>query len=77
MRTGVVRVSGITCMGWARELQHALKSLDGVNEARVSAGSGEAEVVFDEKRTSMDELKIAIMQQGFSFHAPHALSLTD
>ena len=35
------------------------------------------QVVFDEKRTSMDELKIAIMRQGFSFHAPHALVLTD
>lgn len=77
MRTGVVRVSGITCTGWARELQHVLKSLEGVNDAKVSAGSGEAEVIFDEKRTSMDELKIVIMRQGFSFHAPHALVLTD
>jgi copper chaperone CopZ len=77
MRTGMVRVSGITCMGWARELQQVLKSLEGVNDARVSAGSGEAEVVFDERRTSMDELKIAILRQGFSFHTPHALLVTD
>lgn len=50
MRTGRLIVSGITCAGWARELQSALKSLNGVSNARVAAGSGEAEVVFDEKR---------------------------
>ena len=71
MRTGRLVVSGITCAGWARELQSALKSLNGVNDARVAAGTGEAEVVFDEKKTSLDDVKIAIMQQGFSFYSPH------
>lgn len=71
MRTGRLVVSGITCAGWARELQIALKSLNGVNDARVAAGSGEAEVVFDENQTTLDELKIAIMQQGFSFCSPN------
>jgi copper chaperone CopZ len=71
MRTGRLIVSGITCAGWARELQNALKSLEGVNDARVAAGSGEAEVVFDEKQTSLEEVKIAIMQHGFSFYAPN------
>jgi copper chaperone CopZ len=64
-------VSGVTCAGWARELQSALKSLNGVNDARVAAGSGEAEVIFDEKQTTLDDLKIAIMQQGFTFCAPY------
>ena len=64
-------VSGITCAGWARELQSALKSLNGVNDARVAAGSGEAEVIFDEKQTTQDDQKIAIMQQGFTFCAPY------
>lgn len=71
MRTGRVWVSGITCAGWAKELQNALKSLNGVNDARVAAGSGEAEVVFDEKQTSLDEVKVAIMQAGFSFCFPN------
>lgn len=71
MRTGRLIVSGITCAGWARELQSALKSLNGVSDARVAAGSGEAEVVFDEKKTTLDELKIAVMQQGFSFCSPN------
>ncbi|HZV61890.1 MAG TPA: heavy-metal-associated domain-containing protein [Methylophilaceae bacterium] len=76
MRTGKLMVSGITCAGWARELQSALKSLNGVNDARVTAGSGEAEVVFDEKETTLDDLKIAIMQQGFTFCASY-YSLTN
>jgi copper chaperone CopZ len=70
MRTGKLRVSGISCAGWARELQNVLRSVNGVNEARVAAGSGEAEVLFDEKLTSLDDVKIALMQQGYSFSIP-------
>ncbi|HYD33513.1 MAG TPA: heavy-metal-associated domain-containing protein [Methylophilaceae bacterium] len=70
MRTGRLTVSGITCAGWAKELQSALKSMRGVNDVRVSLGTGETEVVFDEKQTTLDELKVAIMQQGFFFCTP-------
>lgn len=70
MRTGKLRVSGISCAGWARELQGVLKSINGVNDVKVAAGSGEAEVVFDEKQTTLDDVKIVLMQQGYSFAVP-------
>ena len=70
MRTERLRVSGISCAGWARELQNVLRSVNGVNDVRVAAGSGEAEVLFDEKQTTLDDVKIALMQQGFSFSTP-------
>lgn len=75
MKTGRLRVSGISCAGWARELQHALKSVDGVNNVKVATGSGEAEVQFDEKLTSLDDLKIALMQEGFSFSASSSYAI--
>lgn len=71
MRTGKLRISGISCAGWARELQNVLRSVNGVNEARVAPGSGEAEVLFDEKLTSLDDVKVALMQQGYSFHTSY------
>jgi copper chaperone len=60
-------VDGISCAGWARELQQALKSLNGVNDVKVMLGSGEAEVRFDEKLTTFDDLKIGLMQHGYTF----------
>lgn len=72
MRTGRLRVSGISCAGWARELQHTLQSVNGVNEVKVIMGSGDAEVQFDEQLTSFDDLKIALMQEGFSFQTSGA-----
>lgn len=70
-------VNGISCAGWARELQQTLKSVNGVNEVRVLPGSGEAEVRFDERLTSFDDLKIALMQQGYAFSTSLPYSLVE
>ena len=70
MRTGKLRISGITCAGWARELQDVLRSVNGINNVKIAAGSGEAEVLFDENLISLDDVKIALMQQGYSFVTP-------
>lgn len=75
MITGKLRVSGISCAGWAKELQHTLQSLNGVNAVKIKMGSGDAEVQFDERLTSFDDLKIALMQEGFSFRASSAYAV--
>jgi copper chaperone CopZ len=70
MRTGTLKISGISCAGWARELQNVLRSVEGVSDVKVAAGSGEAEILFDEKLISLDDLKIALMLQGYSSSIP-------
>lgn len=70
MRTGKLIVSGVSCVGWAREVQHALKSVNGVNNVKVVLGSGDAEVQFDEQVTSFDDVKLALLRQGFAFSTP-------
>lgn len=74
MRTGKLRISGISCAGWARELQNVLRSVNGVNNVKIAAGSGEAEVMFDESLISLEDVKIALMQQGYSFVTPASWS---
>ncbi|HEU4708790.1 MAG TPA: heavy-metal-associated domain-containing protein [Methylophilaceae bacterium] len=70
MQIQKLRVSGITCDGWAREVRETLKSVNGVNEVRVTLGSGDAEVSFDERLASPDDVKMALLREGFSFSSP-------
>lgn len=75
MQIEKLRVSGITCDGWAREVRKALASVHGVNDVKVTLGSGDAEVSFDEKLASLDDVKMALLQEGFSFSTPENCGL--
>lgn len=61
-----LRVRGISYAGWAREVRQALQSINGVSAVQVAVGSGEAEIQFDEKLTSFDDVKMALLQEGFA-----------
>lgn len=53
------------CMSCVRSVTNALKRVLGVKEADVSLQENSAKVQFDEKETTTEELRKAIVQAGY------------
>lgn len=67
----VIPVEGMSCFTCEITIQSALKKIDGVISVNASARKGEAEVIFDEQRSSIDELVKAINKTGFKASLPY------
>lgn len=65
MQTEKLKVTGMTCGGCSHRVGSALKAINGVSNVNVSLGTGEATVEFDEKLTSLDQLKLAVQHAGY------------
>ena len=72
MQTEIVKVTGMTCGGCISSVTHALQSVSGVSDVKVSLASGEATVQFDERRTSPDQLKSAVTGAGYGVDTANA-----
>ena len=64
-RTVTIRVQGMTCGGCATSVENALKSTDGVEEARVNFKSGKAVIKYDDKKVTISRLREVINNTGF------------
>ena len=65
MQTELLKVTGMTCGGCISNVTHALKTVSGVSDVKVSLSAGEATVQFDERLTSPDQLKSAVTGAGY------------
>jgi copper chaperone len=65
MQTERLKVTGMTCSGCTSSVGHALKAVNGVSDVKVSLGTGEATVQFDEQLTSPEQLKLAVQRAGY------------
>ena len=65
MQTELLKVTGMTCGGCTSKVTHALKTVPGVNDVKVSLSAGEAAVQYDERLTSPDQLKLAVEGAGY------------
>lgn len=65
MQTELLKVTGMTCGGCTSKVTHALKTMPGVNDVKVSLSAGEAKVQYDERLTSPDQLKSAVEGAGY------------
>lgn len=65
MQTEMLKVTGMTCGGCASAVTRALVAVDGVHNVNVLLRSGEATVDFDEMMTSLDNLKLAVVEAGY------------
>lgn len=65
MQTEQFKVTGMTCGGCTSKVSHALKTMPGVNDVKVSLSAGEATVQYDERLTSPDQLKSAVEGAGY------------
>lgn len=65
MRMERVNVAGMTCEGCVGAVTHALGAVAGVSAVNVSFETGEATVQFDERRTTTDQLVLALKGAGY------------
>ena len=66
MQTELMKVTGMTCGACISNVTHALEAIDGVGDVKVSLSAGEATVQYDERLTSLDQLKSAVKSAGYS-----------
>ena len=60
-----IRVGGMSCVRCSAAVEHALKSVDGVEKCTVSYANGRADVTFDDERVSLKTLEKAIKKAGY------------
>lgn len=64
-RTITIRVHGMTCGGCATSVENALKSTNGVEEARVNFKNGRAVIKYDDQKVTVARLREVISNTGF------------
>lgn len=65
VRTLTFRIKGMTCAGCAVSIENALKATEGVLEARVNYGKGQAWVRYDAGKVTRSRLRKVIEETGF------------
>lgn len=65
MQAEIIKVTGMTCGGCTANVTKALKTVNGVNDVTVSLSDGKATVQYDEKLTSPEQLKSAVIGAGY------------
>jgi copper chaperone len=68
--TVTLRVKGMTCGGCATSVEQALKSTEGVEDARVSYERGTAIVKYDDQKVTVVKLREVINNTGFTCELP-------
>jgi copper chaperone CopZ len=65
-RTAVVEVRGMHCGGCERTVREAVGALPGVEGAQADFVAEEVEVTFDPGRVSLEDIRAAVRDVGFS-----------
>ena len=65
MQAGFFKVTGMTCGNCVGEVTKALKAVNGASDVKVSLAAGEATVKFDERLTTVEQLKSAVQRAGY------------
>ena len=65
MQTEHLMVTGMTCGGCISKVSGALNAVSGVDDVQVSLADGDTTVRFNERLTSVDQLKSAVKNAGY------------
>jgi copper chaperone len=65
MQTEVFKITGMTCGGCSNNVTQALKAVNGVDDVKVSLSANEATVQYDEKLTTLNQMKAAVITAGY------------
>lgn len=69
MQTEQLNITGMTCGGCTSNVTKALKAVNGVDDVVVSLLTGQATVQYDEKLTTAEQLKSAVIEAGYGVNA--------
>ena len=76
MQTEQINVKGMTCGGCTSSVTKALKAINGVDDVAVSLSNGKVTVQYDEKLTSPEQLKSAVIEAGYGIDASNTTQQT-
>ncbi len=65
MSTYEIEISGMTCAGCEEHVKFEISKLMGISKLEVSYEQGNAVVSFDESKTSIEEVKTAVVRTGY------------
>lgn len=60
-----LQIGGMTCVRCSGAVEHALRSLDGVEKAEVSYAVGRAEITYDDAKVDRKRLEKAVKSAGY------------
>lgn len=66
MQTIILTITGMTCGGCVNSVTRVLKELPGVNQVQVTLLPSQAKIGFDENQVSVDALRAAVQDAGFT-----------
>src|SRR5271169_1579524 len=69
-------VEGMTCASCVLRVEKALKKVDGVMEANVNLVTEKVSVSFDEKKTNLQVLSVAVTDAGYTLLLPDEKTTT-
>lgn len=61
----IIKVQGISCGNCVNSIEESVSGLTGVSAVKVELGSGEVSVTFDNKKTTLNQIKEVIEEQGY------------
>lgn len=64
-KTAYVTIRGMTCTGCEQHVKQEISKVKGISEVTVSYEKGNATVKYDEKKTSLAEIKKAVNSTGY------------
>jgi copper chaperone len=73
MQTEHMKVTGMTCGGCAEKVTGALKAIAGVVDVKISIGTGETAVQFDDRLVTSSQLKSAVTEAGYGVNVAPAV----
>jgi copper chaperone CopZ len=65
MKTEVIRTVGMHCSGCEMNAREFVSELPGIKKVKANHKNGEVKVEFDEKKTSLEDIKKKITEAGY------------
>ncbi|MBD1857294.1 MULTISPECIES: heavy metal translocating P-type ATPase [Leptolyngbya] len=66
METTTLKLQGMSCAACAKNIEDAIRSVEGVNECSVNFGAEQATIAYDSRKTNLAEIQQAVNDAGYS-----------
>lgn len=66
METTTLKLQGMSCAACARNIENAIRAVEGVNECNVNFGAEQATIAYDSRTTTIAEIQQAVDAAGYS-----------